>query len=206
MAITFQYNKTSLHGLDKQLKMRERALPTIKSKESALRMEVKRTKNEVSALEDRLEKEIRSYDFMMALWNEFKPELISVKDVSLSSKKIAGVLVPVLDGIEFDTKPYSLFNAPSWYADGIELLKKLSTTGIEVEFTNLKLNMLEHARRKTTQKLNLFEKVQIPGYRDAIRKIKRFMEDEESLSKSSQKIMRANQEKRNAKKEEEVQA
>lgn len=30
---------------------------------------------------------------------------------------------------------------------------------------------------------------------DAIRKIKRYLEDEESLSKSSQKIMRANLEK-----------
>ena len=49
MAIKFQYNKTSLHALDKQLKMRERALPTIKSKESALHMEVKRTKGEVPA-------------------------------------------------------------------------------------------------------------------------------------------------------------
>ncbi|MEG0994036.1 MAG: V-type ATP synthase subunit D, partial [Bacteroidales bacterium] len=37
---------------------------------------------------------------------------------------------------------------------------------------------------------------QIPGYQDAIRKIKRFMEDEENLSKSSQKIMRSQQEKR----------
>lgn len=30
MAIKFQYNKTSLQSLDKQLKMRVRALPTIK--------------------------------------------------------------------------------------------------------------------------------------------------------------------------------
>ena len=51
---------------------------------------------------------------------------------------------------------------------------------------------MDHARRKTTQKVNLFEKVQIPGYQDAIRKIKRYLEDEESLSKASQKIMRAN--------------
>ena len=58
------------------------------------------------------------------------------------------------------------------------------------------MEYLEHARKKTTQKVNLFEKVQIPGYQDAIRKIKRFLEDEESLSKSSQKIMRANLEKR----------
>ena len=48
MAIKFQYNKTSLQQLEKQLKMRERSLPTIKSKESALRIEVKRTKDAVS--------------------------------------------------------------------------------------------------------------------------------------------------------------
>ena len=196
MAIKFQYNKTSLQQLEKQLKMRERSLPTIKSKESALRIEVKRTKDEVNKLELQLEREIQSYENMVALWNEFNPELISVKDVTLSTKKIAGVIVPLLDEIKFEIGHYSLFNAPAWYTDGIELLKKLARTGIEAEF-------LEHARKKTTQKVNLFEKVQIPGYKDAIRKVKRFMEDEESLSKSSQKIMRANQEKRKAKEEKE---
>ena len=97
MAIKFQYNKTSLQQLEKQLKMRERSLPTIKSKESALRIEVKRTKDEVNKLELQLEREIQSYENMVALWNEFNPELISVKDVTLSTKKIAGVIVPLLD-------------------------------------------------------------------------------------------------------------
>lgn len=203
MAIKFQYNKTSLQQLEKQLKVRERSLPTIKSKESALRIEVKRTKDEVRSLELQLEEEIRSYENMVALWNEFNPSLIKVKDVTLSTRKIAGVLVPVLSDIEFEIGTYSLFNSPSWYADGIELLKVLARTGIEAEFSGMKLELLEHARKKTTQKVNLFEKVQIPGYKDAIRKVKRFMEDEESLSKSSQKIMRANQEKRKAKEEKE---
>ena len=196
MAIKFQYNKTSLQQLEKQLKIRERSLPTIKSKESALRMEVKRTKDEVKELELQLEKEIQSYENMVALWNEFNPNLIKVDDVSLYTKKIAGVVVPMLDEIKFEIGRYSLFNSPTWYAEGIELLKKLARTGIEVEFSGMKLELLEHARKKTTHKVNLFEKVQIPGYKDAIRKVKRFMEDEESLSKSSQKIMRANQEKR----------
>ena len=196
MAISFQYNKTSRQGLEKQLKIRERALPTIKSKENALRLEVKRTRDEMTTLEEKLENDIRSYEYMAALWNEFNPNLITVKDVALSSKKITGVIVPVLEDITFDVSTFSLFNNPSWFFDGINLLKTLASTGIEAEFTGLKLSMLEHARRKTTQKLNLFEKVQIPGYKDAILKIKRFLEDEESLSKSSQKIMRANQEKR----------
>lgn len=202
MAIKFQYNKTSLQQLEKQLKMRVRSLPTIKSKESALRMEVKRTKDEVSKLELQLEEEIKNYDNMLALWKEFSPDLIRVKDVSISSRKIAGVIIPILDQIEFEISKFSLFNSPSWFLDGIELLKKLAKTGIEAEFAGVKLELLEHARKKTTQKVNLFEKVQIPGYQDAIRKIKRFLEDEESLSKSSQKIMRANQEKRNAKEKE----
>ena len=204
MAIKFQYNKTSQQQLEKQLKVRERALPTIKSKESALRLEVKRTKDEVNSLELQLEEEIRSYENMVALWNEFNPSLINVKDVTLSTRKIAGVLIPVLNEIEFEVGRYSLFNSPAWFADGIELPKTLVRTGIEAEVSGMKLELLEHARKKTTQKVNLFEKVQIPGYKDAIRKVKRFMEDEESLSKSSQKIMRSNQEKRNVKEEEDV--
>ena len=202
MAIKFQYNKTSLHQQEKPLKMRVRTLPTIKSKESALRLEVKKTKDEVVKLEQKLEDGISSYQHMVGLWNEFNPELISVKDVKLSTKKIAGVIVPVLDKIDFEVKPFSLFNSPSWFSEGLELLKVLATTGIEAEFLGLKLEFLEYARKKTTQKVNLFEKVQIPGYKDAIRKIKRYLEDEESLSKSSQKIMRANIEERERKEKE----
>ena len=194
--IKFQYNKTSLQQLEKQLKVRVRTLPIIKNKESALRMEVKRCKIDARALAERLERDIQAYETMFALWNEFDSSLIKVSDVHLEVRKIAGVRVPQLENVDFEIRPYSLFNAPKWYADGLELLKELAHTAIEREFTEAKLNLLEHARKKTTQKVNLFEKVQIPGYQDALRKIKRFMEDEENLSKSSQKIMKSHQEQR----------
>lgn len=196
MAIKFQYNKTSLQQQEKQLKIRVRALPTIKGKESALRMEVKRTKDKAEVLERQLEEHMQSYDSMVALWNEFDASLISVKDVRMSTRKIAGVLIPVLEGVEYDVRPFSLTDRPSWFMEGMNLIRGLAEVGIEAEFTRLKLQLLEHARKKTTQKVNLFEKVQIPGYQDAIRKIKRYLEDEESLSKASQKIMRANIEKK----------
>ena len=196
MAIKFQYNKTSLQMLEKQLKVRVRTLPIIKNKESALRMEVKRCTEEASGLEDKLEQEIQAYEAMFALWNEFDSSLVKVKDVHLGVKKIAGVRVPVLENVDFEVSPFSLFASPKWYADGIHLLQLLAQTAIEREFVLAKLNLLEHARKKTTQKVNLFEKVQIPGYQDALRKIKRFMEDEENLSKSSQKILKSIQEKR----------
>ena len=63
MAITFQYNKTSLQGLEKNLKMRVRALPTIKNKESALRLEVKKAKKEIEQIDNELEARINAYLF-----------------------------------------------------------------------------------------------------------------------------------------------
>ena len=42
MPIKFQYNKTALNTLQKQLKMRQKALPTLQNKESALRLEVRK--------------------------------------------------------------------------------------------------------------------------------------------------------------------
>ena len=193
MAIKFQYNKTSLGELGKQLKMRQKALPTIKSKESALRSEVKRAKDSAAEYRERLDALMAEYDYMVALWGEFDCTLLRVADIDLTSQKIAGVRIPVLHEVKFDCKPVDLFSSPAWYSDGIELLKKIAKLGIEFEVYNRKTALLDYARRKTTQKVNLYEKVQIPGYEDAIRKIKRFMEDEENLSKSAQKIVKTRQ-------------
>ena len=195
MAIQYQFNKTSLQGLEKNLKMRQRTLPTLQSKESALRMEVKRAKDEIAALDEEVNRRIKDYDQMLALWGEFDTSLIHVDDVRMSVKKIAGVRVPVLDEVVYSTKEFSLFSSPKWFADGFEQLKAIADVGIRQEFVRRKVELLEYARKKTTQKVNLFEKVQIPGYQDAIRKIKRFMEDEENLSKSSQKIVKGKRER-----------
>ena len=190
MAIKFQYNKTSLNELNKQLKTRVKALPTLKSKESALRLEVKKAKQHSERLVAQLEAELKSYEYMARLWNEFEPGLISVTDVKLKTVKIAGVPTPALEEVLFDVKDINLFTKPMWYADGVQILKNLAQLGIESEVYTEVARILDYQRKKTTQKVNLYEKVQIPGYNEAIRKIKRYMEDEENLSKASQKIVK----------------
>jgi V/A-type H+-transporting ATPase subunit D len=190
MAIKFQYNKTSLTNLGKQLKVRQRALPTLKSKESALRASVLTAKAESDRLQRELEDALKAYDYMAGLWNEFEPGLITVKDVKLAIVKVAGVRTPELKEVIYEVKPFNAYAKPMWYSDGVAILKKLAQLGIESEVFTEKSRILEFQRKKTTQKVNLYEKVQIPGYQEAIRKIKRFMEDEENLSKASQKIVK----------------
>lgn len=194
MAIKFHYNKTSLQLLNKQLKVRQNALPTLKNKESALRLEVKKAKDEARKLEDLLEAKIRENDNIVRLWSEFKPGLLSIRDVNLSVKKIAGVKTPVLENIDFNIEKFSLFKSPVWFSDGIKIIEELARIALEREVFDRKNELLDFARKKTTQKVNLYEKVQIPGYEEAILKIKRFMEDEENLSKASQKIVKSRME------------
>ena len=191
MAIKFQYNKTSLNNLNKQLKMRKNALPTLKNKESALRLEVRKAKEYSEKLIDDLEAALKRYDYLAALWNEFEPGLIAITDVDLVTVKVAGVKTPELKEIHYQINDFNAFAKPAWYADGVAILKELSRLGIESEVYKEKARILDFQRKKTTQKVNLYEKVQIPGYQEAIRKIKRYMEDEENLSKAASKIVKS---------------
>ena len=160
MAIKFQYNKTSLTNLGKQLKVRQRALPTLKNKESALRLSV------IQAKKDR------------------------ITDIELKEVKVAGVKCPQLGEISYELAPFNAFVKPAWYADGVRILQELTRLGLESEVFEQKRRILDFQRKKTTQKVNLYEKVQIPGFQEAILKIKRYMEDEENLSKAASKIVK----------------
>jgi V/A-type H+-transporting ATPase subunit D len=72
----------------------------------------------------------------------------------------------------------------------VEVVKKIGGLMVESEVYMRRSELLEGARKKTTQKVNLYEKVQIPGYEEAILKIKRFLEDEENLSTRSHQIVK----------------
>lgn len=190
MVLKFQYNKISQLALEKQLKIRLKALPTLKNKESALRLEVKRARDKAHELDAKISAGTSELEQFMKLWAEFDPSLVQVKNVEILTRKIAGVQTPVLGQIDYEIRDYDLFSAPSWYLDGIELVKNLSSLQIERDFFVRKMHILERVRKKTTQKVNLYEKVQIPAYEDSILKIKRFLEDEENLSKAGQKILK----------------
>ena len=141
-----------------------------------------------------MEASIKEYDGIAALWNEFEPGLISVKDIEVDTVKIAGVKIPELKGIDWEIRDFNAFSKPAWFADGVRILKKMAALGIESEIFAARSKILDFQRKKTTQKVNLYEKVQIPGYQEAILKIKRFMEDEENLSKAAQKIVKTRHE------------
>ena len=189
MALKFQYNKTALQNLRRQLSIREKALPTLKSKEAALRLEVRKITAEIELLKEEYQKLVKENQNYNGFWTDF-PEIVKIKKINSELKNIAGVKVSILSNIDFAIENVSLFNMPSWIRLAISMFERLMTIQVKIEMTEARLNALAYARKKTTQKVNLYEKVQIPEYKTAIIKIKRYMEDEDNLSKSSQKIVK----------------
>lgn len=189
MALKFNYNKTTIQLFKRQLAIRQKAMPILKNKETALRLEVinlikrlEKIKLEQKELDARLEN-------YKGFWAEF-PEILKMDKIEIYKKKVIGVKIPEIKNIEFKIADVSWWNLPAWIPGGIELLKEAISLKLKADILKQQIAILDLARKKTTQKVNLYEKVQIPEYEDAIIKIKRFLEDKENISKAAQKIVK----------------
>lgn len=179
-----------MQRLRRELKVRQAALPTLQAKETALRLEIIKLTEKLRGLEDELRALESAKAEMAPLWLEF-PDVLSIESVDLNTRNVAGSRIPEVAQVYFNVRPYSLFAQRAWLPGGTAFLEKLVTLQIQVRMTRSAVDTLNYARRKTTQKVNLYEKVQIPAYVEALRKIKRFLEDQENLSRAAQKIVKA---------------
>ncbi|MCE2496699.1 MAG: hypothetical protein J4F31_09025 [Flavobacteriales bacterium] len=191
MAFQFQYNKTSLNDLGKQLKVREGALPILKNKESALRAEVIKHKAQLKSAESEHQGVRDEGTELLELIGRFPIERVAIDTVDIEMRKIAGVAIPVFRDVQLKFLEILWHEAPHWYPDVYAYLEREAVETVKLELAKRQLAILERERKRTTQKVNLYEKVQIPELRDAIKKIKRFLEDKENLSKAAQKIVKS---------------
>lgn len=189
MALKFHYNKTTVQLFKRQLAIRQKALPILKNKETALRLEVVKLTKELEdiQLQQRaLDGKLENYK---AFWPEF-PDILLMDKIDIYKKKVIGVNIPEIKTIVFKIADVSWWNMPAWVPGGIALLKEVIRLKLKADILQQQTDILDLARKKTTQKVNLYEKVQIPEYEEAIMKIKRFLEDKENISKAAQKIVK----------------
>ena len=193
MAVKFQYNKVSMQSLQKALKIREAALPTLKSKEAYLRITIKKERHRLAELQAALEERRSGVGKAERLFAEFPAGRLDIHSVEYDWDNIAGISIPSLKAMYFSTSGPSAVMEPAWMGWGVETLEALARATAEIDVAHRRIDLLEYARKKTTQKVNLYEKVQIPEFAEAILKIKRYLEDVENLGKAAQKITKERQ-------------
>ena len=201
----YQFNKPAMQRLKRELNVRIKALPTLKAKETALRLEVKKAQENLESMKSELDLYLTQTDGASLLWSEF-PDLVRISNVEITNRNIAGVSLPELSSIRFDIRDYSYFAGRAWVSEGVRIVEKLNEMNVRIQLMERTVEILHYARKKTTQKVNLYEKVQIPEYKDALRKIKGFLEDQENLSRAAQKIVKSRHEAKQKEEDEEAAA
>jgi len=158
-----------------------------------LRAETRKIRMKIKELDEKYKQMMQALESIKRLWVEF-PDIVRIEKINFKKKKIASLAVFTIESIDFNNENISFFSYPSWIIQGMEIIKALLALKIELINEKKILDDVEYARRKTTQKVNLYEKVQIPFFEESIRKIKRFLEDQDNLSKSSQKVIKTRME------------
>ncbi|MGD9930023.1 MAG: V-type ATP synthase subunit D [Mangrovibacterium sp.] len=195
MKLQIKYNKTVLREFQKKLAIRQKALPTLKNKEAALRAMVFETRRELEEATAAYQQVLKQTEPWKVLWNEFDFSLLKVNQIKVSRNKVAGILIPRFEGVETERQEFALTAVPDWFSDGLPEMQTLLEAMAQCRVQEERLALLEDARKKATQKVNLYEKVQIPSLEAAIRQIKRYLEDEDNLSKAAQKLLKTKMQK-----------
>lgn len=173
----------------------QRYLPMLKLKQQQLQLRLRdatarRHEAEHSLAE--VEKRLGRYQAVLnglsgvALESLSRPERIVT-----SSKNVAGIEVQVFEDTVFPKAVYSLFGTPPWVDQALDDLRDRSHNEAAVNILRQEEAVLQRELRHVIQHVNLFEKVLIPHYQEAIRRIRIRLGDEMTAAIGRAKIAKA---------------
>jgi V/A-type H+-transporting ATPase subunit D len=156
------------------LRQYERYLPTLQLKKQQLQLEIVHQQGALLERKNSLSRKEKSAEN----WTGLLPEVPEIRQwlipekIITAKKNIAGVDVPVFERVEFGPAEYDLFLTPLWVDAGIETLREMVSLKEEIRVIETGISILRQELRITTQRVNLFEKIKIPGAKEVIRRIK----------------------------------
>jgi len=170
----------------------ERYLPMLKLKQQQLQITLREVARRVQRAQQALDEvaaKLARYQSVLAdrsglpLRQWSRPERIRT-----SHRNVAGVEVPVFEGVEFPAARYSLFGTPAWVDETLADLRQHSRRQAALEVRREEEALLQGELARVIQRVNLFEKVMIPRDREAIRRIRIKLGDEMAAAVGRGKI------------------
>ena len=113
---------------------------------------------------------------------------VRIEKIKASEQNIAGVPIPVFEGVEFAPLPIDRFATDWYFDDAVEALKRAAELKEEYKILYRQYELLAEELRTTGQRVNLFEKVKIPECQENIRKIRIMLGDLETSAVARSKI------------------
>ncbi len=181
-------------GLQKQrddLRQFQRVLPSLDLKRMQLMGELKRAQHQLLEAEaevKRLYQRIAEQLPMLANRDIDVSGLVKVDTIEIGEENLVGVKLPVLQNVTCKVVNYSMLAKPHWVDTLLEQIKQMVEQKTRVQVAGDRVRLIEQAVRKTTQRVNLFDKILIPTAKANIKKIQIYLADAERAIVVNSKI------------------
>ena len=189
--------KLTKNELKKQkdaLKRFQRYLPTLQLKKQQLQMVIRQVEQEYQNVvreKDQLRHDLMQWIGVFNDGLDLTP-YAEVERIEASSGNIAGIDIPVFDGLQFVDRRWDLVGMPPWVDAGVEALRSVLRLDAQLKVLREQLRLLGDELRITTQRVNLFEKVKIPETKENIRMIRIYLGDQQTAAVVRGKIAKRN--------------
>ena len=170
----------------------ERYLPMLKLKQQQLQMTlraVEQKRREAVAQAEAAREQVARYEGVLSDTAGLNVrDLATPAEVKVARQNVAGVTVPVFEGVTFPEAAYSLFATPAWVDRALADLREVNRRKAQADVLQEQHDLLSRELTKIVQRVNLFEKVKIPEAREAIRRIRIRLGDEMTAGVGRAKI------------------
>ena len=183
--------KTELKSQTDALKRFQRFLPMLQLKKQQLQGEIAgitQKAEETRSKETAVRGALARWVGLFATDEDLVAGLVKVKGVHTGTANVAGVTIPTFDSIETDVKEVDAWSTPAWVDSAVETTTQVLSLQCERAIYEEQKALVEKELQLTSQRVNLFEKVKIPECKEAIRKIKIALGDEQTAAVTRGKI------------------
>lgn len=176
------YNKAALHRESARLKHFKQYLPSLDLKRRQLIAEQYQASVQLKQTEQSIEQCRRYVAENLPMLSDSTLDLnglVQVASVNIGTQQVIGNPMPVLERVDIRVGPYSTLATPHWLDQAVRQLRLMLELQIRLRIEQRRLQVLEEAVKKITQRVNLFDKVLIPRTEMNIKKIGIFLSDAE---------------------------
>ncbi len=177
-----QLSKSSLSRESANLRTYRQFLPSLDLKRQELMTQRAKAKKILEQTKIDIDRQMNTIAEKFPMLSNHKvdlKQLVVVKAVMLLEENVMGARLPVVKDIQVEIRDYSFLAKPHWVDDVAARLRDMLILKIRIQVEQRRLELLNEAVRRITQRVNLFDKVLIPRTRENIKRIKVYLSDVE---------------------------
>lgn len=191
MAERIRLNKVSLREQKQKMAMYERFLPALDARKQQLIMQltiIRANIRDQRELMETMVEEIRSWASLYWDIEGILRFYIAVREIRCASRNIAGLKIREFKEVVFDDPGYSLFRTPYSFDAVLKRTREAISLRERIKILEEQEKVLLEGFRKTSQRINLYEKMLIPQCREAVRRISVYLQDQQAAAVGVAKV------------------